>query len=596
MIAGSIQKSYSEILESSIFEKKGTICLRLILNDYGAELIPTNSFWSDLEKVINDKKVAKIILSYPPNYNTFSSETNRLKLIKSLVNILKNSQVNMLEFFESALCVCSAKLLFLNLKHTNLVNLNVEIEKFDANGSKWLLDGLIDSKIKTLKLTKSLIDKITFKYFAQGLRRLPLKQLCFDSAQLDEQKINDLSQGLAASSLEILTISRNSISDTGMKTLSRGLVKSDVKALKLIHNKLSDTAVKSLSEKLCDTKLETLIINHNQIDDEAAKTILMGLKSTNIRCVDLSHNCIQGNKGSGWDHLLDNTNLQTLILQSNHLNSTGFITFGKVLLGSNVRRIDFGLNQIGDRRKKDVEINQRRFETPQSPLFIEEFSRRQRQEHASFETAEFSKYLSLSSVTHIKMNRNHIGPSEAKQFIKGLKCTKVIVVHLGWTRMDKQDLEQILTDIKETRLIRLNLYPDKNITQSPQFQEVSRQNFWKTFALPYYFLALVKPSVRLSDEGKKIFLEVYFNKNILKNSQLEFSLGILRKLPEELSEYILRFVMDPYIPFDLDEFSPSFQMMNQYRQFIGSYRTQNRLCDKKTMDQLKNNGSPGNKL
>jgi len=225
--------------------------------------------------------------------------------------------------------------------------LGIGDNRISADGTKGLAAGLRGSALQALDLSSNNIGDESAKELAAGLPGSALQTLLLFSNGIGDEGAKELGAGLSGSALQNLVLFKNVIGAEGAKGLGGGLFGSALQRLDLNFNDIGSEGAKGLAAGLPGSALQMLYLDNNGINgigDEGAEAIAAQLTTT-----------VQVKSQISWITSLNpdikralaqaepNTNLTSLMLNYNKINTTGAIALCRVLPQTQISVTSLGL-------------------------------------------------------------------------------------------------------------------------------------------------------------------------------------------------------------------------------------------------------------
>lgn len=186
----------------------------------------------------------------------------------------------------------------------------------------------LNSIISHIDLSKNCIGSDGVKIISQCISHCKISHLDLSDNEIDESSLKHLSAAvLTNKSLVHLNLSENDLGEGSIEFLCRSILESNVlQYFDLSCNSLNSEACLSLGPLGLSTSLIELILSGNSLMDDGIKLLLKCFKlNQSLKALDLSDNCLSSKSCKYISQILSYTNIQSLDMSANEIDSTGLI-------------------------------------------------------------------------------------------------------------------------------------------------------------------------------------------------------------------------------------------------------------------------------
>jgi len=346
-----IDLSGNRLSESASFDLADSIRNNINLEEFSMSNNLQSSAHVILQALINLSQLTELNLSS----NNLSSEAAGHLLSNVILNntdlgVLNLSNNNLRLSAKAILESLSkvSKLRVLNLRQTNLNNKTVD-ELANAVKGNALLSVLL------LSYNYLQTSAVTLLWALKKLSHLV--QLDLDNTYMSCQVVHDLADVIRNNmNLEVLCLRNNNLGSSVTVVLHALKRVSKLKTFKLSSNNIPGKVAEDLSDVILNnTSLEELYVDDNHLQSSAA-VILQALKHiSTLRVLHLGNNNIPGKVAEYLvDMILNNANLEALFLNNNRLQSSTAIVLQALKNISNLKKLSLINNGISGTILQDM--------------------------------------------------------------------------------------------------------------------------------------------------------------------------------------------------------------------------------------------------
>lgn len=252
--------------------------------------------------------------------------------VTALASALSNSQIEELRLFKNNIGDEGASALGIALGYSRVHTLFLGNNRINADGAIGLAAGLSKSNLTSLYLQHNNISNQGAAALAIGLSNSKIQLLSLLNNTINAEGAEALAKVFSDANLKLinLDLSKNTIGDNGLKAIAMKLPFSNIQSLSLGKNLIGNEGVATLALALPSSKVKNLYLYDNEISDEGAEAIAQVL-ITSINTRALLEDTLNPNLKRVLAQAEPNTNLNSLNLQINKINTTGAVALCRVV-------------------------------------------------------------------------------------------------------------------------------------------------------------------------------------------------------------------------------------------------------------------------
>lgn len=334
-----------------------------------------------------------------------------------------------------------------------------------------------------------------------------------------------------------------------LKALMGAFKGTQVFSLNISKNKcIGSKEVRTIFELLKFTQISELDLSHNKgIFEKGIGHFFNWVKSSQLKCIHLNNTLKEKQDLKGFKHAFIETQLSSISLTENKIDNEGVKHLANALKTSNIHKVDLSFNKIGS---KGIEY--------------------------------LGDCFQEGAITHLGLEFNQYNIN-----LKGVHSLvqKAIGTHVISIKLFQSSFYNFLKDANPnlSNRVRREIYDFHALSNlidfHPGFGGIDRDkrklfeqtpinNFKKIFLSQYQIFGLTQCPFSPNTKEREHFLNEYFSSRVSDKIPLKYAVGILRKLPIEIVQLIMKYAIDPYIAFDESNYSDSSKIVNHYQHFI----------------------------